>query len=275
MRTQIEPAHAGGAEAGRSARCPVCPFGGLKETDLLCPICGTDLTALRRVQELPLALLSDALDLLRQGRNTEALMRADAAAAFARARPRALLALGDVRARLGDVESASRCWQEAAASGQTPEAAARLGYLADLEARAAVKRTARRVSCPNMGCPNRGIKGLDNIALARIYGRAHVPLWRCRSCGTTFSGNRDHLLFRARVSPAKAYGVIAGLLEGRSPAEAAAETSSSLSTVRRLGARAIALGPQVVDEVAAALQTPAAKLRRRWTAFARRSGELG
>lgn len=274
MITRVPTARDDREDPGPSARCPVCPYEGLKESDLGCPSCGTDLTALRRVQELPLALLSDALDLLRQGRNAEAILPAEAAAAFPSARPRALLALGDAWARLGDDESASRYWREAATQGMTPEANTRLGYVADLKARAEVDRTARRASCPTAGCPDLGRKGRGNIALARMYGRAQVPLWRCRSCGSTFSGNRDHLLFRSRVSPAKAYEVMAGLLDGRSPAEVAAQTSCSPATVRRLGVRAFALGPQVVDEVAAGLHTPAAKLRRRWTAFARRSWEL-
>ncbi len=267
-----EPGRAGGPETARLDRCPVCPFRGLRSSDLACPSCGTDLSALRRVQELPLALLRDALDLVQQGRTRDALGPAEAAAALASARPVALLVLGDVQARLGDLEAASRRWREAAELGLALEAGARLDHLAEVRAVAAAERSARRVPCPNEGCPAHGLAGRGRVVLVRVYGRAHVPLWRCRSCSRTFSGNRGHLLFRARVLPTTAYAAMAGLLGGRSLADAAVEASCSISTVRRLGARAISLGPQVVDEVAAGLHVRPGALRRGWTAFARRSG---
>jgi hypothetical protein len=261
-------------DARVSARCPVCPFDGLKQTDLRCPSCGTDLAVLRRVQELPLALLDDAYRLLARGDAEGALLAAGAAAAFERSRPQALLALGDARARLGDLAGAELDWRQAGALGLDDDAHSRLDYLVAMKERAQVEGLARTVACPNAKCRDRGRRGVDNIVLSRFYGRAHTPLWRCRTCGATFTGRRGSLLFRSRMPADRAYRVVAELLAGKSVKQTAADTSCSPATVRRLAARAVALGPHVVDEIALGLGRSSPALRRRWRAFVARADGL-
>lgn len=129
----------------RVARCPVCPFRGLGAEDLRCPVCGTDLTALRRVQELPLALLDDALVALEAGDLTTATSRARAASAFPPARAGALLVLGDVRARRGSLRGAAVAWRAAARAGAKDEATERLTALARLPYRTRVHLVAGRL----------------------------------------------------------------------------------------------------------------------------------
>ncbi len=129
----------------RLAACPVCPFRGLVAADLRCPSCGTDLTALRRVQELPLAVLDDALRALEAGDRSAALAHAQAATAFARSRPRALLVLGDMRARLGDLPGAVEAWRAAARLGLRGEARDRIRYLAGLSFGARLRLAGRRL----------------------------------------------------------------------------------------------------------------------------------
>lgn len=116
----------------RISTCPVCPFQGLTPADLRCPACATDLTALRRVQELPLALLDDALRALGRGDAAAALDAARAAAAFADTRPAALLVTGDARARRAEFAAAAAAWRAAARAGLSTEAEERLRALAAL-----------------------------------------------------------------------------------------------------------------------------------------------
>lgn len=63
-------------------QCPVCPNAGLLASDLRCPTCGSDLTVLRRVQELPRVLFNDALARLAGGDVEQGSDLLAAAAAF-------------------------------------------------------------------------------------------------------------------------------------------------------------------------------------------------
>ncbi|MBI4260013.1 MAG: hypothetical protein HY658_05560, partial [Actinobacteria bacterium] len=83
----------GSGTAGTGERCPVCPFGGLDGTETTCPSCGTDLSVLRRVQGLPVAILEDAVGLARAGNVEGARTALHAAAAFTRTRGQALALL--------------------------------------------------------------------------------------------------------------------------------------------------------------------------------------
>ena len=70
--------------------CPVCPFRGLAGTESACPSCGTDLSVLRRVQQLPEAILADGIRLARAGDLGSAASAFHACAAFGRTRTAAL-----------------------------------------------------------------------------------------------------------------------------------------------------------------------------------------
>ena len=270
MATETHP-----IDARVSARCPVCPFDGLKQTDLRCPSCGTDLAVLRRVQELPLALLDDAYRLLARGDAEGALLAAGAAAAFERSRPQALLALGDARARLGDLAAAELDWRQAGALGLDDDAHSRLDYLVAMKERAQVEGLARTVACPNAKCRDRGRRGVDNIVLSRFYGRAHTPLWRCRTCGATFTGRRGSLLFRRSRMPAdRAYRVVAELLAGKSVRTTAAEHVLFAGHRAAAGGPRGRAGPHVLDEIASGLGRSSPALRRRWRAFVARADGL-
>jgi Flp pilus assembly protein TadD len=96
--------------------CPVCPYAGLGEADLTCPACGTDLTVLRRFQELPAVMVNDGIRRHERGDLDGAVRCFQAAAAFPRTRERALVLLGACalerrNSRLAD----SRYWRAAAA----------------------------------------------------------------------------------------------------------------------------------------------------------------
>ena len=71
------------------AQCPVCPNAALLASELRCPTCGSDLTVLRRVQELPNALFNDALAALASNEVRRATDLLAAAACFDQTRPAA------------------------------------------------------------------------------------------------------------------------------------------------------------------------------------------
>lgn len=247
-------------------RCPVCPYQGLRASDLSCPACGVDLTLLRQVQELPSALLNDGIATLEREAD-DARGYFAAAAVWPRVRGRALLLLGAAEADSGDLRAAERRWREAARFGESERALVLLRRLREPEA--------ARLTCPNRDCQDAAHGRRGNIALVRVYGSEARPLWRCRSCGTTFSGTRQTLLFRARLPNRKAYRIVAELLRGTPEHEVASESGVSRSTVRRLAARTVSLGPAVAEEVATAVGAPTGPLRRGWRRLAARAEKPG
>ena len=222
-------------------RCAVCPYAGLKPEDLHCPSCRTDLTLLRRIQELPFVMLNDGIDLAAQGDLRAAAGRFEAATAFPRTRGRALLLLGRLEVDRGRFESADRFWKASREAGQE-EADSYLRHLARYKIKVASEKTARSIGCPNGSCELRGRTARGNIVLVRTYGKRSTTLWRCRACGATFSGNRMGLLFRSRLPEAKAYRIVAELLSGKTERQVTAEVHCSLATVHRLALRAVGHG---------------------------------
>ena len=61
-------------------RCPVCPNPDVPADQTACPNCGTDLSPIRRVQELPARWYNEALALLQRGDNAAAIAKLCAAA---------------------------------------------------------------------------------------------------------------------------------------------------------------------------------------------------
>jgi len=216
-------------------------------------------------------MLNDGIDLAVQGDVRAAVGRLEAAAAFPVTRGRALLLLGRLAVDRGRFESANCYWKAALKAGQE-EADSYLGYLARHRIKVAREKTARSIGCPNGSCQLRGRKARGNIVLVRTYGQRSTPLWRCRACGATFSGNRTGLLFRSRLPEATAYRIVAELLSGKAERQVAAEVHCSRTTVHRLALRAAELGPPVVDEVATHARTPAVEMRRGWGRFVKQVG---
>ncbi|MBI4261659.1 MAG: hypothetical protein HY658_13970 [Actinobacteria bacterium] len=173
---------------------------------------------------------------------------------------RAHYSLACCLARAGDVEGARTALHAAAAFTRTREQA--LALLRGIGS-----------GCPNPACRLRGRRGGGNVVLFRRYGPSATPLWRCRVCGRTFSGNRSSVTFRSRLSREEVYGIVAELLEGRTVGEiAASDGGPSEERVRRLALRALEIGPSVVQEVAEGTGRAVADLRAGWRRFARTAG---
>ena len=80
--------------------CPVCPLGAVPDGSLRCPQCGADLTTIRRVQELPWALLHEGLQRAKRGEARQAAGLLHAAAVFPQTREPSRRALENLEGRL-------------------------------------------------------------------------------------------------------------------------------------------------------------------------------
>jgi hypothetical protein len=164
---------------------------------------------------------------------------------------------GILLARAGDLESAASALHACAAFARTRAAALTL-LLGWGEA------------CPYSSCQLYRQPGQGNIVLYRRYGAHSIPLWRCRSCGHAFSGNRASITFRSRNGRDKTYAIVADLLEGRTVEELAAAMRVPARRIHRLALRALELGPDVISEVAARTGRSPAALSVGWANLARR-----
>lgn len=157
--------------------CPVCPFDRLTPDMLACPACGTDLTPLRRVQELPLLLLNDAIGYARTRDFGSAIAGLTVAARFPRARGRALLLLGKCEARRGDAAAAMAHWDQASAAGEAAAARECLEALAAMPTSPAarwwwLRRQSDGQEVDGGGPPRSGVQALrDAGVILRILLR--------------------------------------------------------------------------------------------------------
>jgi len=124
-------------------KCPVCPQDNIADDAGCCPNCGTDLSAIRRVERLPTALLNEAIALAQAGATDLALARAAAAAVMDGHCVEAKLLLGRLLWKRGQADDAMHQWQEALALDKNCEEASHLLREARYTAR---KRAIRRVS---------------------------------------------------------------------------------------------------------------------------------
>ncbi|MEM0075352.1 MAG: hypothetical protein QXV84_03280 [Conexivisphaerales archaeon] len=60
-------------------------------------------------------------------------------------------------------------------------------------------------SFPNKSCSEYGVKGKGYIRLKQRYGMNNVTELICRTCGKTFSENRDTPFFKLRLPYEKLY----------------------------------------------------------------------
>lgn len=96
--------------------CPVCPCDSLDGSEVRCPLCRTDLSALRRVRQLPELLLQTGEELVDHEAGA-AIAYVSVAVLVERTRGRALLLLGDCHIRLRNVPAAKACWRAASETG--------------------------------------------------------------------------------------------------------------------------------------------------------------
>lgn len=97
----------------RSIQCPVCQHGFTSDAGTRCPGCGSDLTALVRLRQLPAACYNQALARHAAGDADGALEQASLAAALAPAWVEARVLLGKLLWAQGRQAAARDAWREA------------------------------------------------------------------------------------------------------------------------------------------------------------------
>jgi len=72
-----------------------------------------------------------------------------------------------------------------------------------------------RLCCLNSDCPEHGVRGGENLSVARRYGEGDsIRFLRCRSCGDRFSERKGTPLFRSHLTKEKAVAVLGHVAEG-------------------------------------------------------------
>jgi transposase-like protein len=72
-----------------------------------------------------------------------------------------------------------------------------------------------RFCCLNCQCPDHGLRGGENLSVARRFGKdASIRFLRCRSCGDRFSERKGTPPFRSHLTKEKATAVFEHLKEG-------------------------------------------------------------
>ena len=168
--------------AANGMNCPVCPYQEVPGDALECPSCGTDVAAVRRVRELPFAILNDGIRLAKQRKINSAMALFQAAAALPQTRGRSLILLGKCEAQKGHLRAALKHWKAAAANGQAQIARVCQQKAERLRTEKKLRGSAESVACPNPRCRQREKKDSRGVVLVRVYGPFHTPLWRCRLC---------------------------------------------------------------------------------------------
>jgi transposase-like protein len=68
--------------------------------------------------------------------------------------------------------------------------------------------------CPNPECEDYGEIGKDNIIHHCSYGKNNTDLWKCKSCGKTFSENKGTPFFGLKTSKGEILQSIRCLVDG-------------------------------------------------------------
>lgn len=90
------------------------------------------------------------------------------------------------------------------------------------------------LACVNPDCHQFRQAGHDNLVIRKVYGRDHIRLLRCRTCGEEFSERHGTALFNTKLPEAKAEDVINHLGEGCSVRGTARLVKVCKETVARL-----------------------------------------
>ena len=117
-------------------KCPVCPIDPVPEGATVCPGCGTDVSPLRRIEELGAALYCEAVKLAKDDATDEAIARASGVLALDGRNAKARKLLGKLLWGKGQIREAAQQWERAAAL--TPD---------DEQLRNLVSAARRRLHC--------------------------------------------------------------------------------------------------------------------------------
>jgi len=88
-------------------------------------------------------------------------------------------------------------------------------------------------ACPNVRCPDYGRKGDKNLFIYTQYGRKHVHLIGCRTCGKTFSELKGSPFWDSRLDWNTIALIYLSLIEGRGIRATAKSYGVSKNTVKR------------------------------------------
>ena len=88
-------------------------------------------------------------------------------------------------------------------------------------------------ACPNIRCPDYGRRGGKNLYIYTRYGRKHVHLIGCRTCGKTFSELKGSPFWDSRLDWNTIALIYMSLIEGRGIRGTAKSYGVSKNTVKR------------------------------------------
>lgn len=121
-----------------------------------------------------------------------------------------------------------------------------------------------RLACVNDECQSSGQRGLGNLVVRKVYGKAQLRLLRCRDCGLEFSERRNTPLWNCKLPEAKVVAVGEALAEGNSNKGTARLVKVSAQAVRRLSRRLGKHGERFHDERVRDLPVTALAADERW-----------
>jgi transposase-like protein len=88
-----------------------------------------------------------------------------------------------------------------------------------------------QLHCANEGCADHGKCGAGNIVRNGRYGEQRTQLFKCRTCGRCFSGNRNTPFFKLRTPRETVVRTLQALAEGGSVRGAARATGHKRDTI--------------------------------------------
>lgn len=130
-----------------------------------------------------------------------------------------------------------------------------------------------RLACVNDECKSYGQRGLGNLVVRKVYGKAQLRLLRCRDCGMEFSERRNTPLWNCKLPEAKAVAVAEQLSEGSSLKGTARLVKVSAEAVRRLSRRLGKHGEHFHDERVRDLPATALQADERWGYVGSKQGQ--
>jgi transposase-like protein len=90
-----------------------------------------------------------------------------------------------------------------------------------------------KFSCPNPSCSDFGKRNAGNVSLYTRYGRKHVRLLICKTCGKTFSELKGTPFWDSRLDWDTIEKIYRSLLDGQGIRATARDHGLSKNTVKR------------------------------------------
>ena len=107
--------------------------------------------------------------------------------------------------------------------------------------------------CPNEECPDYGKRGKGNIVRNRRYGKQRTQLFKCKTCGKSFSENRGTPFFNLRTAKEEVVNALKTLVERGSLRGTARVTGHKKDTIaswqKRAGEHADALREYLLHDL--------------------------